>query len=318
MTAVEEVRFRAMGTEAHVIVVGAEAGLLGLAQRHVAWLEDRWSRFRAASDVSVMNALAGMPVRVEPETVLLVQRALEGFRLTQGRYDPTVLGAVVRAGYARSYEQLGDAVDAPVAPAAGLLDRGASAITVDEAAGTVAMPTGVGFDPGGIGKGLAADLVVAGLLAAGAAGACVNLGGDVRVDGASPDDAGWLVGIEHPFRDRPTAVISLHGGAVATTSRTKRVLGPEGRRHHVIDPATGASAQTGLASATAIAAEGWQAEILAKAVFLAGAAEGRRLLAGPHATPWSGATGVLVEDDGAIVRLAGLDRYEVVPEGSAA
>jgi len=316
MTALAETRFRAMGTEAHVIVVGAEASLLDLAERHVAWLEDRWSRFRPSSDVSMMNAMAGMPVRVEPETVLLVQRALEGFRLTEGRYDPTVLGAVVRAGYGRSYEQLVDA--GSDALDAALLDRGASSIVVDEAGGTVTMPEGVGFDPGGIGKGLAADLVVAGMLAAGAAGACVNLGGDVRVDGTSPDSCGWLVGIEHPFRDEPSAVISLHGGAVATTSRVKRVLGPEGQRHHVIDPATGASAETGLASVTTIAAEGWQAEILAKAVFLAGAVEGRRLLAGPHATPWSGTTGLLVDDDGATVRLAGFDRYEVLPEGSAA
>ena len=316
MTEFAETRFRAMGTEAHVIVVAADAGLLDLAERHVAWLEDRWSRFRAASDVSLMNAMAGMPVRVEPETALLVQLALEGYRLTEGRYDPTVLGAVVRAGYGRSYEQLGDA-GADVLDA-GLLERGASAIVVDEVAGTVTMPEGVGFDPGGIGKGLAADLVVGGLLAAGAAGAGVNLGGDVRVDGASPDDGGWLVGIEHPFRDEPTAVISLHGGAVATTSRVNRVLGAERQRHHVIDPATGESAQTGLASATAIAAEGWQAEILAKAVFLAGATEGRRLLAGPHTTPWSGTTGLLVDDGGATVRLARLDRYEVVPEGSAA
>ena len=307
MNDMRERRFPAMGTEAHVIVLGADEGLLDLAMRHIEWLEDRWSRFRAASDVSVMNAMAGMPVRVEPETVLLVQRALEGFRVTEGRYDPTVLGAVVRAGYARSYERLTDVED-DVFDGAHLV-RGAPAVVLDEAAGTVMMPEGVGFDPGGIGKGLAADLVVSGLLAAGAAGACVNLGGDVRVDGASPEDAGWLVGVEHPFRDEPAAVLSLRAGAVATTSRVKRVLGPAGERHHVIDPTTGTSASTGLASATAIAAEGWQAEILAKAAFLAGPREGRRLLAGPRGAPWSGTTGLLVDDGGAILDVVGLERY---------
>ena len=313
MTEVAETRFQAMGTEAHVIVVGAEAGLLDLAERHVAWLEDRWSRFRPASDVSLMNAMAGMPVRVEPETVLLVQRALDGCTVTGGRYDPTVLGAVVRAGYGRSYEQLADAAGEPSTDAR--LERGAAAIVVDPAGGTITMPEGVGFDPGGIGKGLAADLVVVGLLAAGAAGACVNLGGDVRVDGASPDDAGWLVGLEHPFRDEPAAILSVRSGAVATTSRLTRVLV---KGHHVIDPATGAPARTGLASATAVAAEGWQAEILAKAAFLAGPVEGRRLLAGPRGTPWSGTTGMLIDDEGTTLRVAGLDRYEVLPEGSAA
>ena len=313
MTEIAETRFRAMGTEAHVIVVGGESGLLDLAARHIAWLEDRWSRFRPTSDVSVMNAMAGMPVRVEPETVLLVERALEALRVTGGRYDPTVLGAVIRAGYGRSYERLADTADEPSHDAR--LERGAARIVVDPAGGNITMPEGVGFDPGGIGKGLAADLVVVGLLAAGAAGACVNLGGDVRVDGASPDDAGWLVGLEHPFREEPAAVLTLRSGAVATTSRLKRVLA---HGHHVIDPATGAPAQSGLASATAVAAEGWQAEILAKAAFLAGPVEGRRLLAGPRGTPWSGTTGLLVDDEGTTIRVAGLDRYEVAPEGSAA
>ena len=312
MTEFAEVRFRAMGTEAHVIVVGGEPDLLDLAERHIAWLEDRWSRFRPASDVSLMNAMAGMPVRVEPETVLLVERALEGFRVTDGRYDPTILGAVVRAGYARSYERLSD-IGEPSTEAG--LERGARGIGVDASAGTVTMPEGVGFDPGGIGKGLAADLVGAGLLAAGASGVCVNLGGDVRVGGISPEDAGWLVAIEHPFRDEPAALLSVRSGAVATTSRLTRVLAAG---HHVIDPATGAPAQTGLAAATAVAAEGWQAEILAKAAFLAGPVEGRRLLAGPRGAPWSGTTGLLVDDDGAIVRAAGLDRYEVDARGSAA
>ena len=53
-----------------------------------------------------MNALAGMPVRVSPETIALVQRALDGVRLTNGRFDPTVLGAVVRAGYDRTYAEI--------------------------------------------------------------------------------------------------------------------------------------------------------------------------------------------------------------------
>jgi len=143
----------------------------------------------------------------------------------------------------------------------------------------------------------------------------VNLGGDVRVDGASPEDAGWLVGVEDPFGDEPAAILSVRSGAVATTSRLTRVLAAG---HHVIDPETGAPARTGLASATAVAAEGWQAEILAKAAFLAGPVEGRRLLAGRPGTAWSGTTGILIDDGGVARRAAGLDRYEVLPEGSAA
>ena len=60
------------------------------------------------------------------------------------------------------------------------------------------LPAGSGFDPGGIGKGLAADIVSAELLAAGARGACVNLGGDLRVTGEAPGGGTWTVAVEHP------------------------------------------------------------------------------------------------------------------------
>src|SRR6185503_17312209 len=64
--------------------------------------------------------------------------------------------------------------------------------------GGVRLPHGCGFDPGGVGKGLAADKVVADLIGAGAAGACVNLGGDLRVAGRAPAGGDWTIGVEDP------------------------------------------------------------------------------------------------------------------------
>ena len=90
------------------------------------------------------------------------------FRVTGGRYDPTVLGAMLRAGYDRSFELLGDGDTGQESA----LRLGYEGVTVDRDASTVTLPAGVGFDPGGIGKGFAADLLVRDLLEAGAAGAC--------------------------------------------------------------------------------------------------------------------------------------------------
>ena len=99
-----------MGTDVHVIAVAdrqrAAASALDRARERIDELEALWSRFRPTSDVSIANAMAGTSVRVSPETIALVQRAIDGYRLTEGRFDPTVLGAVVRAGYDRSYEQI--------------------------------------------------------------------------------------------------------------------------------------------------------------------------------------------------------------------
>ena len=285
-----EARFDVMGTNAHVLVVGGPAGLIRRGPVFLADLEARWSRFRDDSDVSRMNKGAGEPVSVSALTIALVERAVEGAEATDGLFDPTVLGAVIRAGYDRSFELLSDG---PVTSRSNLV-RGYDAIEVDIASGTVTMPSGVGFDPGGIGKGFAADLLVAAFIAAGARGACVSIGGDVRVEGEGLNGPGWTVAVEHPLApDSPAALIGLAGGAVATSTRAKRAWGPKSdRRHHLIDPSTGRPAYNGLLSATAVTAEAWQAEVLAKAAFVAGVSGGLRALRE------RGAEGMLIDDAG--------------------
>jgi thiamine biosynthesis lipoprotein len=158
-----------------------------VARDRVEELERRWSRFRPDSEISRLNALAGSPMAVSPETLGLIGRALEGARVTGGRYDPTVLGDLLRAGYDRSFEEVGAA---GAAGGGSPLGRGWARVVVDAAGSSVTLPAGVGLDPGGIGKGYAADLVVEELRAAGAAGVCVNLGGDLRAEGRAPGGCG--------------------------------------------------------------------------------------------------------------------------------
>src|SRR5438552_5965287 len=187
-----DIRFRGMGSDVHVIVVGPPR-LVGLARRRLADLERRWSRFLPDSEVSRLNEAGGRLVTVSDETRLLVERALTGWRITGGLFDPTVLGDVVRAGYDRSFDRLG-----PLAAAgSSTWERGACGVVVTDD-GHVRLPPGVAFDPGGVGKGLAADLVAGELVAAGAAGACVNVGGDIRVRGVAPGGGAWRVDIEDP------------------------------------------------------------------------------------------------------------------------
>jgi thiamine biosynthesis lipoprotein len=300
MVAPAELRFRAMGTDVHVLVNGP-ADLLQVARDRVEELERRWSRFRPDSEISRLNALAGSPMAVSPETLGLVGRALEGARVTGGRYDPTVLGDVLRAGYDRSFEELGNGHGAG---GGSPLGRGWARVIVDPAGSSVTLPAGVGLDPGGIGKGYAADLVVEELRAAGAAGVLVNLGGDLRADGPAPGGGSWVVAIGHPLRPGPAATVTLDRGAVATSGRVRRAWGPAGgRRHHLIDPATGAPADTGLAAVTVLAARGWQAEVLAKAAFLGGLDRGRGLLT------VAGADGLLVDDRGGLHPTGGFGRF---------
>jgi thiamine biosynthesis lipoprotein len=266
-----ERRFPAMGTEAHVLVVGPRAdALVADACARIDQLEARWSRFRPDSEVSRLNAAAGAALAVSPDTVHLVAMAVEAWRHSAGFVDCTLLEQVVAAGYDRSLAEVPahrprDERWDPVVPSLlGPLDLQVTATTVR-------LPAGIGFDPGGIGKGLAADLVVAELLAAGAEGACVNLGGDVRVGGTGPDGGGWTVSIDHPAQRVPVALVGLLDGAVATSTTLRRrwtVGGAE--RHHLVDPRTGAPSTSDLTFVSVVAASAWEAEVLAKGVLLRG------------------------------------------------
>ena len=57
-----ERRFHAMGSDAHVIVVGGPPRLALDAERRIADLERRWSRFESDSEVSALTRHAGSPV----------------------------------------------------------------------------------------------------------------------------------------------------------------------------------------------------------------------------------------------------------------
>jgi len=295
-----ELEFRVMGTTAHVLVVAgsADAAHAGTerARERLQELEARWSRFVPTSEVSVLNGAGGSPVMVSADTRLLVERAVEGWQRTGGRFDPTVLDAMVALGYDRDFDEIDRATPTPVTT---IPAPGCAGIVVDQIVGAVRLPRGVHFDPGGIGKGLAADLVAEELMRAGAHGVCVNVGGDLRVEGESPDGGDWVVDLEHPITGASVVHLRLGAGAVASTWRTKRAWGPDDdRRHHLVDPATGTSAHSGLAGTAVIAARAWWAEVLAKAAFVDGPDAGRACL------EQHGVAGYLIDDDG-VVHTAG-------------
>jgi thiamine biosynthesis lipoprotein len=299
-TCTREARFSAMGTSAHVVVVGGRPPLLARAQARIADLEGRWSRFRPDSELNRVNASAGRPVVVSTETFDLIARAVAGWEMTRGRFDPSVLPAVRAAGYDRDFAAIERVAVSPADPPSPA--PGCAPITLDPVVSQVTLPPGVALDSGGIGKGLAADLGVEKLRAGGAAGACVNIGGDLRVDGEGPGAGSWVVAVDGP---RHPPVLSLATGGVATSSRLRRRWWRAGRAlHHIIDPVTGAPADTPLGSATVIAGDAWRAEVLATAVLVAGGRDQAARL-----VETAGATGLVVAAPGAWYALPGLEPF---------
>ncbi len=261
-----------MGTDAQVVVVGGAATLLDDAVARVDQLERRWSRFLPNSELSRLNTMPGEHVLVSGDTIELVSRAIEGWERTNRLFDPTVLPALRATGYDRDFADVAAHAMVRRAPHCDAPAPGCAGIECDPRLGTITLPAGVELDPGGIGKGLAADLVTAELLDAGAAGALVNVGGDLRVRGEAPAGDVWSIAVDDPaaagvqlFR------FGIADGAVATSSRVhRRWLTADGPAHHLIDPAVGRPAMTRHATVTAVANDGWWAEVVTKAVLVGG------------------------------------------------
>ena len=268
-----ETRFKVMSTEAHVLVVGGRAGLIEMARDRILELERRWTRF-APSEVTSLNDHPGEPVAVSWATLRLVEASVTAWQATDGRFDPSILASLVASGYERSLDEL----DRDDARAAGSTtpSPGLGGVFVWPDLGRVMLPGGVAIDPGGIGKGLAADLVVDELLAAGAAGVLVNLGGDMRVGGQPPEGDRWTISIDDPWQPGVEfARIALDAGGVATSSRLRRSWKRDGREfHHLIDPRTGDPVTTDVVAATAVAGLGWWAEATTKSLVVAGSTAG--------------------------------------------
>ena len=285
-----------MGTRAHVIVNADDLDmavvLADSAVTRLARLERHWSRFIPDSELSRLNANAGRPFALSADTLTLVERAVEAWQRTDGRFDPTVLPSLIAVGYDRDFRS---GLDNELAPAAELLPApGCSGIEIRGR--EVTLPPGVMIDPGGIGKGLAADIALDLVTTAGARGACVNVGGDLHVAGRPVATERWSVAIEHPLEPgRSLGRVELVDEALVSSWRTRRVWrSGDDRRHHLIDPRTGSPAWTGLAGVTVLAPEAWWAEALATAVFLAGADEA------PELVRRHGVSALLVRDDGAV------------------
>jgi thiamine biosynthesis lipoprotein len=275
----QEIRFRAMGTDCHVLVEAldenVETTLLTLAVERVELLEQSWSRFRPTSELSRLNARAGSgPIEVSADLLLLVTRMSQAWRESDGLFDPTVLDSMNRLGYDADFAEVSTRVIPAASDIAVLPAPGMGGVRTDAATMTVTLPAGVGLDPGAIGKGLAADIVVEELLGIGASAVLVNLGGDIAIGGALIDP--WRIAVtdERLPRDideRTLEVIELPRdvtrAGIATSTTLKRRWA-EGLRHHVIDPRTGSMATGSYLQATVIAPQAWQAEVAASIALL--------------------------------------------------
>jgi thiamine biosynthesis lipoprotein len=299
--AVEIVDGRALGCAARLVVTNPRA--VRLAELAVAGvlreIDDSCSRFRADSELSLLNASPEREVALSPTLAAALAVALRAARLSDGAVDPTVGSAVVAAGYDRDFALV--PADGEAVRLTGSAVPGWRAVRLDLTRRTARLPRGVRVDLGATAKALAADLAAEAALRAAGGAVLVSLGGDVAMRG-EPPPGGWRIQVSEdsaaPLADGVEAIRATAGGVATSSTTVRRWRRGGDTLHHLIDPRTGLPADGPWRTATASAATCVDANIASTAAIVLGAG----------AEAWLEAAGVparLVDQAGAVTRVGG-------------
>ena len=209
--------FEAMGTT--VVVRADSSERIDRTRRLFETVEQACSRFRADSELTVVNHRLADRVRLSPLLQQVIGAADRARQLTGGLVDAGIGSTVIDWGYDRTFPRVEDRSAAPM---------DSRAPDWELVGPELRRPTGVSLDLGGIAKGWTCDQAVKSGLAT-----LASAGGDLR----SADPA-TLVDVLDPWGE-PVATVHVGVGALATSSVTRRRWKVGGHdAHHLIDPRT--------------------------------------------------------------------------------
>jgi FAD:protein FMN transferase len=301
-----DLHFRAMNTDVSAWLWNADADMaqhaLREAERFFHEMHTRFTRFETSSELSALNASAGQAFVASPQLFEVVELAVRFSALTDGWFNPTIIGALEAAGYDRTFDAVTKSNEQR-STTASPIDT-ATAIALDAKQRTITLPQGVRIDLGGIAKGWAVQKAAQQLAIVGPC--LVDAGGDMMTFGAVPGTSSWSIEIADPTHpDDDVMTLHLRDQAVATSGIDRRRWQRNGVwQHHLIDPHTGRPSASDLLTATVIAPTTVEAEVYAKTVFLMGAQAGLALI---DQRPTL--AGCVVAADGAAFISESLQRY---------
>ena len=288
-------------------------------EKRIEELENRLSRTKADSLVSGLNR-DGSIRHLTYDYWNLIARAKEYRDATNGAFDITIAPVMDAWGFT------GDSFRVPEQSELDTLLKYVNSDEIqvqEEPAYSVTLGEGQAIDLGGIAKGYTSDLVEQTFRANGIESGKISLGGNVFVLGTKPDGSDWRVGIKDPRNESGlAAILSLRDAYAITSGGYERYFEENGKTyHHIIDPATGYPADSGLLSVTVVAADngpdwagagnGAMCDAFSTALFVMGEEQALDF--------WRNGGYdfdlVLVTEDGRVVITAGLaDRFEEVKD----
>ena len=269
-----------MGTLVSITAVGADDQAANRAInagfQEVKRLEQLLSTWLPTSELSRVNASAGvMPVHVSPETLTVVQLAVQAAQMTDGGFN-IAIGPAVEAWSVVEGQRIPTELELDALRP--LVDL--QAVHVDLENRTIFLEkTGMRIDVGGIGKGYAADQAVTVMKKAGVVAGIVALSGDIKTFGRLPGGKRFPVAIQHPRKEEESlAFIDLQDEAISTAGDYERFFEKDGiRYHHILDPRTLQPARS-CQSVSVIAKDGVWADGLDTGIFVLGPERGMELV----------------------------------------
>lgn len=265
------------------------------------------SRTADSSALYRLNAAQGAAVGYAADDALpaLIRTALAVSDATGGAFDPTLAPVLDAWGFTKDERRV-----PPADELTALLARtGTDKVQIEETADgcAVTLAGGAQLDLGGIAKGYAADLLRAQLTAEGITSAALDLGGDVCVIGKKPDGSDWRIAVKDPAdTERYLGILTASDAFIVTSGIYERFFEENGARyHHIIDPATGRPAESGLVSVTVVCENGAWADALSTACFVLGK-DGALALRASLAAQGTAFDLILVTDDGCVGYTDGL------------
>ena len=238
------------------------------AEQEIRRLENLLSVTVESSDISKLNAAAGKEaLDMQIDTQVLLAKGKELGEKTGGAFDIAISPIVKAWGFTEEEHHVPtqaelDALLPVTDPSDVILDAGKAYLQKE----------GMAVDLGGIAKGYTSDKVSELLKEKGVESAIVSLGGNVVGIGRKPDGEKWEVALANPLDANDyCGLISIEDKAVVTSGGYQRFFEENGRKyHHIIDPATGYPAESGLLSVTIISESGTEADVLSTALFVMG------------------------------------------------
>lgn len=238
------------------------------------------STYIPESDVSRFNDSASTEfLDVESETAVVVARAIEISKQTEGAFDITVGPAVNLWNFGPGKTDFKLPSDEAINSVRELIGFRNLEVRLDPPAIKKLIP-GLKIDLSAIAKGYAVDHVTQMLDGVGCRHFMVEVGGEVMTRGERAVGGSWRIGVERPTeRGRKiNGVAEISNKAMATSGDYRNFVEHDGKRFsHTIDPTTCRPVTHALASACVITDDCMTADALATAVIVLGVKRGELL-----------------------------------------